>query len=96
MTDSQFSRLIMERDSGLCRLCGRAGSESHHIFSRLHRSIRHDPENGIFLCKACHDWAHSSGRGAMEKIRPAMVLMYGDEWEKNLIWKRDKKLRVGG
>ena len=30
----------------------------HHLISRRHKATRHDPENGILLCRACHNKRH--------------------------------------
>jgi len=96
MTDSEFSKTIRERAGGMCEFClKKSGSETHHVFSRRHQSIRHDPENGIFLCAECHRFVHERPIIGYEKIRWLFKRKFGQEWEKRLIEKRDRPLRVG-
>jgi len=83
MTDSQFAEIIRNRDK-FCRVCYSAGSDVHHIFSRKHKATRHIPENGIFLCRNCHNAAHRYGRMWIEAVEPLMVVLYGKNWLENL------------
>ena len=40
---------------GACARCGRQGPvDAAHIIGRAHLSTRHDPANGIALCRTCH------------------------------------------
>lgn len=54
--DVEFGALIRERDQ-FCRRCG--GNEVlqvAHVVSRRYHVTRHDPENAVLLCRACHMW----------------------------------------
>ena len=95
MTDSDFSKMIYERDGGFCLLCSKPGSEVHHIFSRRHKSIRHDPENGILLCNECHREAHEKPKKTFEKIKFVMDRLYRHSWEMELISRRDVIFKIG-
>lgn len=57
--DQQRS-VVKVRDNWRCVRCGSKGSEWHH---RRSRSVvddhRHCACNGVWLCKACHDWTHA-------------------------------------
>jgi len=40
---------------GSCARCGKQGPvDAAHIIGRAHLSVRHDPANGIALCRTCH------------------------------------------
>ncbi len=40
---------------GACARCGKQGPiDAAHIVGRAHLSVRHDPQNGIALCRTCH------------------------------------------
>lgn len=44
-----------ERARGTCEVCGNAGTQTHHYFSKkVHGSVRWDMRNLIYLCYACH------------------------------------------
>lgn len=60
-------RAIM-RDGGACRICGELnGLEVHHLFSWSHYPIyRLAKENGVTLCKCCHDDFHINFMGGFE------------------------------
>jgi hypothetical protein len=52
-----LSNPVSARDLGKCQRCGRAGCDPHHRKPRA----RGGPdwwENLIYLCRACHSWAH--------------------------------------
>jgi hypothetical protein len=55
--------LCLCRDDGsiVYRLrCGNvAYLQAHHPVSRGRRATRHDPDNGIALCRGCHFWVHN-------------------------------------
>ena len=74
--DRIWSRIVLERDRRTCQLCGRPGNNPHHVFSRKHLSTRHEPENGITLCWACHmHKAHSDP----ESFRDFIIARWGQE-----------------
>lgn len=57
---SRWRALVVGRDEGRCRLCGKRGTDAHHI---LYRSQGGTDElfNGILLCRACHETVHAEG-----------------------------------
>jgi 5-methylcytosine-specific restriction endonuclease McrA len=57
--DLLWTHVILGRD-GRCRRCsGGFGLAPHHIISRSRHSTRHDPQNGMALCRGCHFWVHN-------------------------------------
>ena len=65
--DSDFSRLIRERDKWRCRRCGKQyqpgdrGLHAAHIVGRGNKELRYDPANCLALCYRDHlFWAHSN------------------------------------
>lgn len=59
---------IIAQRGGLCEICGRKGTEVHHI-EELDEdnvgnpSVSLNPKNLQLLCKACHDAIRSPNRG---------------------------------
>jgi 5-methylcytosine-specific restriction enzyme A len=51
---------VREREKLRCLRCGGPGTDWHH---RRRRGIKgwaqHHPVNGVWLCRTCHNWAHS-------------------------------------
>lgn len=58
-SDKTIKRII-ERDGGRCVRCGSPYIESvpHHIIYRS-QGGRGDEDNGVCICRPCHDLAHS-------------------------------------
>lgn len=52
------SEAVIERDGGLCRVCGRPASEVHHLRPRS-LGVNHDPSNLVCLCAWCHRDVHA-------------------------------------
>ena len=53
---AMWSKAVKVRDGFKCMYCGsRTGLESHHIFKVQHSATKYDLDNGITLCKGCHD-----------------------------------------
>lgn len=52
--DKLWSEVIKFRNSGRCEICGKAGTNPHHIIGRKNLTLRHDPRNGILLCYQHH------------------------------------------
>lgn len=63
--DADWSRMIRERAGGRCEWCRHHGTatpgvDAHHICGKkAHPKLRHDPDNGISLCRPCHRTAHA-------------------------------------
>jgi hypothetical protein len=58
----QWTAAVKERDGWKCVECGSADDlETHHIKRWVdHPELRHDLDNGVTLCKACHQREHRS------------------------------------
>jgi 5-methylcytosine-specific restriction endonuclease McrA len=53
--DKICSLLTKEGAHGLCEICGGAGSQTHHYFSKkVHGAVRWDLDNLLWLCFSCH------------------------------------------
>lgn len=53
--DIAWSKLVKLRAKNKCEYCGKKTTlNSHHIFSRVNRSVRWDVKNGISLCVKHH------------------------------------------
>lgn len=51
---------VLERDNGLCQLCGSVGDQKHHIKFRSQGGDDR-PNNLVLLCVMCHNQEHSNG-----------------------------------
>lgn len=62
MADLAWGNLI--HATGRCAVCGRqrADLEAHHIIPRNNLLTRHEPSNGILLCREHHAQAHADKR----------------------------------
>ena len=77
--DTLWSLLIRTRDKHKCRVCGSPGGHSHHLYGRRYLSLRHDPRNGVTLCRDCHrDKAHGDPDNFRETVR---ILIGEDNFE---------------
>lgn len=56
--DKLWSDYVRLRANGRCEVCLCAGDDPHHITGRWDKHRRHDPANGVFLCRKHHQWAH--------------------------------------
>lgn len=56
-----WRKTVLRRDDYTCHICGIRGSRmhAHHLDSYARNpELRTDPNNGVTLCKACHDQFH--------------------------------------
>lgn len=64
VNDSRWRKSVFSRDKKTCRRCGYKGDGimvAHHIESYMNnKEGRYDIDNGITLCKDCHDLYHSN------------------------------------
>jgi len=57
----EFRNKVLKRDKFTCQMCNTKGRKGvwlnvHHIIKWSSASaLRYDPDNGITLCKKCHD-----------------------------------------
>lgn len=59
--DAKWSKAVRERDGYSCRRCRRwdPAVQAHHIHSKKQRpDLRHELDNGVSLCPACHRHVH--------------------------------------
>lgn len=62
--------IVLERDKGCCRLCGKLNIQLHHIYYRSERKDLIDvPYNCIMLCFDCHKLVHSNKK----KYQPILL-----------------------
>lgn len=53
--DTLWRDLIILRDGGACVKCGTIHIlQAHHLISRTYWSLRHEPDNGLCMCRNCH------------------------------------------
>jgi hypothetical protein len=53
---SIWSQEVLSRANHICEICGGAAEQAHHIQpKKLEPFLALDPENGIALCKKCHN-----------------------------------------
>ncbi len=68
--DIQFSKMIRDRDGGVCVRCGSRphpqGLHCAHIFTRAIKKTRWDPENAVALCYGCHQYLDSHPAAKIE------------------------------
>jgi hypothetical protein len=50
---------IRAREQGICARCGRAGCDAHHRLFKSRGGLD-TWDNQIYVCRACHDWAHGN------------------------------------
>jgi hypothetical protein len=79
--DGLWAQAIKKRVGEWCMVCGKnRASQSHHIFSRKIKHMRHSLENGIALCAGCHTLnARCSAHGNPEAFRTFLIDMMGEK-----------------
>lgn len=55
---SESYKIVKGRANGRCELCGKEGTEVHHLAGRSPLKVYHLPEFLIFLCRNCHKRFH--------------------------------------
>ncbi len=77
LCDSEWAKLVKLNANGLCEFCGKPGVDPHHLVSRRHAFLRHNPLNGALLCKGCHlHWHDVETLTGWEIIRTKRPLSY--------------------
>jgi len=89
LLDVAWSAKVKERDGFMCQKCGSKDKQlnSHHIFSRSHKSTRWDIDNGITLCAGCHTLGNGSAHKDPEIFRDWYVDVMGQGYYDKLKWK---------
>jgi len=77
--DALWSAIVRRNWDGLCAVCGRPGSQSHHFFGKKSCSaLRWVPENGLYMCFHDHiGLIHQQGQ--TEPARDALIKKIGFE-----------------
>lgn len=80
----KWRELVLEKDNHTCQCCGLTKKlEAHHIYGyKLHSQYREDSNNGITLCKYCHQRYHTL-YGVKEKVNPRTLLNYMKQYSSN-------------
>lgn len=66
---SAYDRLrkqCYDRDEGLCVMCGRQGTDAHHIVFRS-QGGKDELTNLATLCRYCHEQAHGRRKSAFSQ-----------------------------
>ena len=67
---SHWRKAVVDRDQGKCRICGsKENLEAHHIIPVKNDpggKYKYDVNNGITLCRNCHDMVHPFRHGLQE------------------------------
>lgn len=73
----EWREIVLKRDKSTCQVCGETRKpHAHHIFSyKNNPSLRLNPENGIVLCKYCHEKYHDL-YGTRNKVNPNTLLKF--------------------
>lgn len=59
--DAAWSDFTRFAATGRCEYCWCEGTDSHHVYGRkAHPQLRHSVVNGVYLCRAHHNYAHRS------------------------------------
>ena len=68
--DKAWSLAVKTRDKFRCRVCLGEGTDAHHVIHRgQNYGMKWDIENGITLCRKCHDRADTfNGRNEIMKL----------------------------
>ena len=50
-----WTRAVFKRDHGICQKCGARAVDAHHIIHKDKGFLRYHLDNGVALCRQCHD-----------------------------------------
>jgi len=89
-------QLIVDRDNGWCRRCGRTGEQIHHRKPRGMGGTRdsdiNSPANLVLLCSGCHswielnrEWAYKLGWLVHRTADPADIPVQTGHWSVRLL-----------
>jgi 5-methylcytosine-specific restriction endonuclease McrA len=82
--DKLWAQAIKQRDGYKCQKCGGVGTDPHHIFSRINKATRWNPQNGITLCRECHTGSNGLQRSMTKPRRNIEVVLKHVGGEKEL------------
>jgi hypothetical protein len=75
----EWRTLVYQRDDYTCQACGKRGVRltAHHLYDyKRYPSYRTSPDNGVCLCKVCHEEFHSSLGGYHAGCTPMALVMW--------------------
>jgi len=89
LLDVAWSAKVKERDGNMCQKCGSKDKQlnSHHIFSRSHKSTRWDIDNGITLCAGCHTLGNGSAHKDPSVFQDWYINVMGQGYFDRLKWR---------
>ena len=77
--DVLWAQIIKHNWHGLCGVCGKAGSSSHHFFGKKSSPMtRFEPNNGIYLCFYDHI-GRIHQQGDTEPAREKIIAKIGQD-----------------
>ena len=79
--DKLWAEAVKLRADNKCEWCGKmSGLNSHHIFSRSNRTVRHDPDNGVCLCVSHHVFGNQSAHKSPVEFIEWLRNRRGEAW----------------
>lgn len=77
----QWRENVYKRDNYTCQQCGETGKiQAHHIKEwKDHKELRYDVDNGITLCRTCHENIHGASIPRVAKRFPPHCASCGKE-----------------
>jgi hypothetical protein len=92
--DDLARRVVLDRDGNVCQRCGdkRSGCQWAHVLARrVAPYLRHDPDNALALCAACHgeftlhpaafgDWLAADRPGLVPMLREREAVLERRGW----------------
>lgn len=81
--DKLWSRLIKKIWLRRCALCGKVGTDPHHMIKRRFKAFRYAIMNGILLCRFCHmeveersDYEYLLAKDSLNKVNKTWLFHY--------------------
>ena len=86
IADHLWAKVVKLEARGICQVtgCGRPATESHHVWTRSIRHLRHSTENGCALCFLHHVGALQSAHKDPEWFQGVLMGLMGLERYKAL------------
>lgn len=85
--DKLWSKIIMKRNEGCCEVCGKEGTNPHHIIGKKNLTLRHDPRNGVLLCFT----HHTGGKESAHNDPMWFMLWLGENRKEDFVYLLIKK-----
>jgi len=77
--DKLARKMVKLRDGGICRICFKPATDTHHYYGRANKAVRWDEKNLISLCYKCHQKARKN-QDIKDRIEEFFVNYYGPGW----------------